>query len=139
MNRTELFKQFGMAVAMYAQKADLTDQEALQVKGLQKVWKVGEDVVAGERRQYNDKLYKCRQDHTTQADWTPDVYRAGWEVIDEAHAGTLEDPIPYSFGMALENGKYYSEDDILYLCSRDTGQAVYQKLSELTGIYVETV
>lgn len=139
MNSTELFKQFGIAVAMYAQKADLTDQEALLVKGLQKLWKPGEDVVVGDRRQYNDLLYKCRQAHTTQADWTPDVYRAGWEVIDETHAGTADDPIPYSTGMQLYNGMYYTEDGILYLCNRDTGQAVYNTLADLLGIYVEIV
>ncbi len=38
--------------------------------------------------------------------------------------------------MALENGKYYIEDGIVYYCNRDTGIAVYNKLSELVGIYV---
>lgn len=139
MNSTELFKQFGIAVAMYVQKADLTDQEALLVKGLQKMWKPGEAVVVGDRRQYNDLLYKCRQAHTTQADWTPDVYQAGWEVIDETHAGTADDPIPYSTGMQLYNGKYYTENGALYLCNRDSGQAVYNTLADLVGIYVEIV
>ena len=57
----------------------------------------------------------------------------------EAHAGTQDDPIPYSTGMQLYNGKYYTEDGSLYLCNRDTGQAVYNKLAELVGLYVEAV
>ena len=115
------------------------DQEALKVKALAKRWKVGEAVKVGDRRLYNDLLYKCRQAHTTQADWTPDVTPALWEVIDETHAGTADDPIPYSSGMQLYNGKYYTEDGILYLCNRDTGQAVYNTLADLVGLYVEVV
>ena len=30
-----------------------------------------------------EKLYKCVQGHTTQADWTPDKTLAMWAVIDE--------------------------------------------------------
>ena len=41
--------------------------------------------------------------------------------------------------MALESGKYYIQDYTIYLCTRDTGNPVYNALSELVGIYVETV
>lgn len=136
MTNTELMRQAGIALAMSAQKTTLTDQEALAVKNLQKEWKSGEKVEVGDRRQYKDLLYKCRQAHTTQDNWTPDVYQAGWEVIDETHAGTKEDPIPYSSGMQIYNGKYYTEDGILYLCNRDSGQAIYQRLADLVNIYV---
>lgn len=136
MTNTELMRQAGIALAMSAQKTTLTDQEALAVKNLQKAWKSGEKVEVGDRRQYKDLLYKCRQAHTTQDNWTPDVYQAGWEVIDVTHAGTKEDPIPYSSGMQIYNGKYYTEDGILYLCNRDSGQAIYQRLADLVNIYV---
>lgn len=138
-NNVEMMRQIGTVIALAMQKLELTDQEALQVKNLHKEWKVGESVEEGDRRQYDDLLYKCRQAHTTQADWTPDKTPALWEVIDEEHAGTQEDPIPYSTGMQLYNGKYYTEDGKLYLCNRDTGQAVYNKLAELVGLYVEAV
>lgn len=62
-----------------------------------------------------------------------------YEKIDEVHTGTAEDPIPYSGNMALENGKYYTQDGQTYKCTRDTGTAVYNALSELVGIYVEVV
>ncbi len=135
----ELFEQIGAAMAMSAQKTELTDAEALKVKNLQKVWKPGETVAIGDRRFYEDKLYKCRQAHTTQADWTPDVYQAGWEVIDEVHAGTTDDPIPYGVGMTVEKDKYYTEDGVLYLCIRDSGQPLYNSLSDLIGNYVNAV
>ena len=57
--------------------------------------------------------------------------------IDEQHDGTKYDPIPYDGNMALESGKYYIQDDVVYLCNRDTGQPVYNALSELVSIYVE--
>lgn len=136
MDNFDLLRQIGAGAALVSQKATLTDSEALAVKNLQKEWKSGEKVEVGDRRQYKDLLYKCRQAHTTQADWTPDKYQAGWEVIDETHAGTREDPIPYTSGMQIYNGKYYTEDGILYLCNRDSGQAIYNRLADLVNIYV---
>lgn len=59
--------------------------------------------------------------------------------VDEAHAGTLADPIPYDGNMALKAGLYYTQDGEVYLCNRDTGSAVYNALSELVGLYVEKV
>lgn len=40
---------------------------------------------------------------------------------------------------ALESGKYYSQGGVKYLCTRDTGIAVYQPLADLVGVYVEEV
>lgn len=60
-----------------------------------------------------------------------------YEEISESHAGTMEDPIPYNNNMELVEGKYYSQDGVTYLCTHSTGQAVYNPLSELVGIYVE--
>ena len=57
--------------------------------------------------------------------------------VDEAHVGTLADPIPYEGNMALTAGLYYTQDGVTYLCTRDTGIAVYNALSELVGLYVE--
>ena len=61
------------------------------------------------------------------------------ERIDETHDGTKYDPIPYSGSMALENGKYYTQDGVTYLCNRNTGSPVYHPLSALVGLYVEAV
>lgn len=61
------------------------------------------------------------------------------QAPDGAHAGTADDPIPYEGNMALENGKYYSQDGVVYRCTRDTGNPVFHALSELVGLYVEVV
>lgn len=39
--------------------------------------------------------------------------------------------------MALENGKYYTQNGVVYLCNRDTVNPVYNALADLVGVYVE--
>ena len=115
----------------------LDDATALTVKSLYPDWEVGKAYSAGERFVYDDMLYKVITAHTSQADWTPDVTESLYTVINETHAGTPEDPIPYSGNMVLENGKYYTQDGVTYLCTRDTVNPVYNTLAELVGQYVE--
>ena len=57
------------------------DSTALIGMELYPVWAVGIAVEVGDRYQYNGKLYKCVQAHTTQADWTPDVTPALWVIV----------------------------------------------------------
>ena len=116
----------------------LSDEESLKCVTLYEKWSGnGVEYPQGKKVRHNGKLYKVKQAHTSQADRSPDIAVSLFDLINETNAGTKADPIPYSAGMALENGKYYSESDIVYYCNRDTGIAVYNKLSELVGIYVE--
>lgn len=107
-----------------AQKAadsqEITNTEINQCKPLIKIWEVGETVQPGICRTYQDKVYRVRQKHTTQADWTPDKTPALWAVIDVEHVGTKDDPIPASRGMDYIYGKYYldPEDGKIYICER---------------------
>lgn len=57
--------------------------------------------------------------------------------ICETHDGTIDDPILYSGNMALESGKYYLQEYVIYRCTRDTINPVYNALADLVGIYVE--
>lgn len=59
--------------------------------------------------------------------------------VDEAHAGTLADPIPYGGNMALTAGLYYIQNGVTYLCNRNTINPVYNVLVDLVGVYVEAV
>ena len=59
------------------------------------------------------------------------------EVV--AEEGTLENPIAYEVGVTpLEEGKYYIENDVVYLCNRSEA-VVYHNLSALIGLYVTVV
>ena len=49
------------------------DETALQSIALFPKWNNDMDVLAGERYQYNGRLYRCIQSHHTQFDWTPDI------------------------------------------------------------------
>ena len=117
----------------------LHDADALDAVVLHPVWKAGIAYSAGYKAQHNGRLWRCRQAHTSQEEWEPENVPALWEEICETHDGSLYDPIPYEGSMALENGKYYSQDGVTYLCNRDTVNPVYNPLRELVGIYVEVI
>ena len=118
------------------------DSTALRMREFYPEWKdlIGTTVdKAGFKFTHGGELYKTiPEQHTFQADWVPgEGTESLYTRIDESHAGTLADPIPYSGNMALEAGKYYSQSGAVYLCTRDTGNPVYSDLAELVGIYVE--
>ena len=124
----------------------LPDVDGLKAKSLYPRWEVlvkkgSVTAEAGYRFTYNGDLYKCtRKNPTFQSDWVPGNGTAALYVrIDEAHAGTLADPIPYDGNMELKAGLYYIQSGVTYLCNRNTGQPVYNPLAELAGLYVETV
>lgn len=115
------------------------DQTALRMTEFYPTWAVGVSYAVGYRLQHNGKLYRVRTAHTSQADWSPDVAVTLFVRIDEEHDGSKYDPIPYDGNMALVSGLYYTQDGVLYRCTRDTGTPVYHALRDLVGLYVEEV
>ena len=115
------------------------DATAVRMTAFYPEWEKNKQYTVGYKVQYLGKLYKVIQAHTSQETWTPDITASLYTRIDEVHDGTKYDPIPYEGNMTLYNGKYYSQDGVTYLCNRDTGNPVYNKLSELVGIYVEVI
>ena len=118
----------------------LTDKEALSVKEFYPHWEdfIGKTLEVGFIVFYNDNLYRSRQTHTAQSDWYPSLNTASlYEIIEVEHEGTEADPIPYAVPMEIFKGKYYTESDQLYLCTRDSGTALSHPLSTLVGLYVE--
>ena len=114
------------------------DNTALRMREFYPEWAAGVDYTAGYKVQHGGKLWRCLQAHTSQAGWEPSINTASlWEEICETHDGTKADPIPYDGNMALTAGLYYIQADVIYLCTRDTGNPVYSELSELLGLYVE--
>lgn len=116
----------------------LTASEALRVKNRHPIWKVGIDVVKGHRYQYGEDLWEVLQGHKTQENWKPSLETASlWKRVDEEHAGTKGDPIPYAPPMEIFKDKYYTQSKVLYKCIRDSGQPLSHNLSDLVGNYVE--
>lgn len=61
--------------------ASLDDSDALDAVELFPVWQTDTAYTVGIRVRYGDKLYKCVQAHTSQADWTPDNTPALWTEV----------------------------------------------------------
>lgn len=131
-------------VVAQIQAQSLTDAQAIAVKAIYPQWAevIRQTVKQGFKFLYGDALYKVIQPDglIIQEQYIPgEGTESLYAVINETNAGTQEDPIPYAGNMALENGKYYSQDGVIYLCNRDTEIPVYQALKDLVGLYVETV
>lgn len=135
-------RAYRAAIEAGSNAVERSDLDALAVKDIYPAWEslIGQTVnKAGFKFTYGGKLYKTiPETHTFAAEWVPGVGTESlYTVIDEGHAGTKEDPIPYDGNMELTEGLYYSQDGIVYLCTRNTEQPVYHALSELVGLYVE--
>lgn len=123
----------------------LTDAQALTCKLIYRQWAdlIGTTATPGQRFLYGETLYKARDDaeeHTFSRGWEPGVTTAAlYTAIDEAHSGTIDDPIPWVQPMELYAGKYYTEGGKLYECWRDSGQPLAYSLSALVGTYVTEV
>lgn len=136
------------ALRPYIEQASesLPDSDAAKAVELFPAWAYPVSYVVGDRVSDDDKLYKCQQAHTSQEGWKPSATPALWVVIDVAHAGTQDAPIPASRGMEYTYGLYYldSEDGKTYKCER-TGEAAGGKIvlqylpHELVGNYFTEV
>lgn len=128
-----------MLIKQQINSITVDDATAVRMTAFYPEWEKDKQYTDGYKVQYLGKLYKVVQAHTSQETWTPDITASLYTRIDEVHDGTKYDPIPYEGNMTLYNGKYYIEGGVTYLCNRDTGNPVYNKLSELVGIYVEVI
>lgn len=121
---------------------EVDDSTALRMKSKYPKWEeiIGKAVSVGFKFTYKDVLYKVISAHTAMEAWKPDEGTESlYARIDETHAGTLEDPIPYNGNMALVGGLYYIQDYHIYKCFRDTINPVYNPLEDLVGLYVELI
>ena len=126
-----------MLIPQQINTLSVDDNTALRMLPFYPEWAAGTTYTVGYKVKRNGKLWRVVQAHTSQAGWEPENAASLWEQINETHAGTIDDPIPYSGNMALTAGLYYMQDWVVYLCTRDTGNPVYHALSELVGLYVE--
>lgn len=135
-------------VVAKTQAQALSDEDALSAKVLYDEWV---DLVAqsytaekigfkfAHTKDGVTELYKTMQPNFTfQGQWEPGAVgtESLYSHIDEAHAGTKEDPIPYKKNMEIFNGKYYTYNEVLYLCTRDSIIPLQHGLDELVNVYV---
>lgn len=128
----KLSGQMQTAARLYVRKAtDISDDDALQMPDLFTTWKealdAGEQLEANTVLNLDGQLYRVVQPVTPQEHQPPngEGMTAIYRPIDQTHAGTLEDPIPWVYGMDSEQGKYYSYNGKVYLCNLTMPGCVY--------------
>lgn len=129
-------------IARKINRIGLTDNEALSVKEMYPKWedKIGSTIEAGFITLYGGNLWKSRQTHTALEVYPPSVATSAlYEVVVYQHEGTMEDPIPYTPPMEIYEGKYYTQYDVLYRCTRSSETALSHNLYDLRGHYVELI
>ena len=142
MTYTERALQLRPIMEQAAQSLD--DAVALNAVELFPQWKElvkkGVEVEKDFRFQHDGKLYRTEQPkYTFVEQYVPGEVgtESLFSKVDEAHAGTREDPIPYEKNMEIYEGLYYTQNNVLYQCIRSSGQPLYHDLSVLIGSYVE--
>lgn len=139
MNKNDIFEVLIKMAVKQARKIT-DDQEALELKMLYKQWEkqIGRELTVGEYVQHGDRLYRVLTTHIAQENWEPGVgTESMFVVIDKVHAGTIDDSIPWNANMECEEGKYYSEDGVIYLCIRTSGIALQCKIVDVLGNYFQ--
>ena len=133
-NNAKLSGQLSAAAKLYVQAAtDVPDETALEMPDLFKTWEevleAGKTVAENSIINDGGTLYRgvaeggvLPQEHQPpHGEGMLAVYRP----IDTAHTGTLEDPIPWVYGMDCTEGLYYSYNATVYLCKANMTPCVW--------------
>lgn len=109
-------------------------------------------VYNGKYYSYTGKLYLCIRDSGVPLYAEPgsllgNYFNEVGSISDEPEEdveepakepdGTKENPYPYDQAKAVTNGKYYIYNDVIYLCIRDSGNALYAEPGSLLGNYFQ--
>lgn len=99
----------------------LPDEDALEAVELFPSWEADTEYTTDERVSYADKLYRCVQSHTSQADWTPDVTPALWtEVAKPGEIPVWKQPTGAQDAyMKGDKVHYPTADDPVYISTVD--------------------
>lgn len=122
-----------------------TDEEALGNKEWFPVWgdenaPMGMEVEKGFMFRHKNEgeaeytLYKVLQPHTLSAEWVPGQGTESLYAKVSLHKGTKEDPIPYGQGMLIEEGKYYTQDGVLYVGLQTTPNGYPYDLKDMPTV-----
>lgn len=106
---------------IYKAATSLPDEDALEAVELFPVWQTDTAYTVGIRVRYGDKLYRCEQAHTSQADWTPDKTPALWtEVAKPGEIPVWKQPTGAQDAyMTGDKVHYPTKDDAVYESTMD--------------------
>lgn len=113
----------------------MTNDQILQCVSVLPEWKsfIGGKMEAHQRFQFNKEAWESRQEVSVVLEGQEPGISTGalYQRIESSHAGTQEDPIPYSPLMTVYKDKYYIQNEMLYLCLEDSGQPLYADCENL--------
>lgn len=72
-----------IAFVTLAESGQIDDTTATENVAQFSHWAYPANYIVGNIRQYNGKLYRCIQDHTSQSDWAPDAAVSLWTKIGD--------------------------------------------------------
>lgn len=123
---------FIRAMAMTA--TTLSDQEALSMPDILPTWQEfldsGREIPSGVCLMHDGQCYRQAQSTPVK----PEAHRppgspgmsAVYRPVASGHAGTLDDPIPWVYEMDCKEGKYYSHNGKIYLCTGNMSPCVWE-------------
>lgn len=92
-------------------------------------WVEGAAYTVGDILKSNGLFYEVIAAHTSNAAYPVETTFGYYRIIELAHTGALDDPIPYpeAAGIVVNvvNGKYYSYKGAVYLAKADMPNCVY--------------
>lgn len=99
----------------------LDDSDALEAVELFPMWMVDTEYTVGNRVRYGEKLYRCEQAHTSQADWKPPSVPALWtEVAKPGEIPVWKQPTGAQDAyMTGDKVHYPAKDDPVYVSTVD--------------------
>ena len=140
MNRLQMAEQFRKALQMFA--ASLTEEQAMEVATMYDAWQEGKSYTTGEYLTYglnsvgDPQLYKTVQEHTSQADWTPDKTPSLYTAIGLNDAGYPVWSQPTGAHDAYNTGDIVDYNGTLYESTMDGN--VYSPIAYPAGWKVVT-
>lgn len=106
---------------------DMDDGDVARYALAWPAWTAGERYVQGQVVTHHGVLYRVQQDVDALEHQPPDAVGmlAIYRPVVIGNAGTLDDPIPFIYGMHVSNGLYYSYEDVVYLAMTDMPACVW--------------
>lgn len=130
-------------------RGDITDEQETELIALAREHATPENNYAGIQSQVDYMMELLAETIGTVTGLKQDVEaikkaleEGGTDIPEpepEEPDGTKEHPIPATNNIQYYEGKYYTYNDVLYLCNRDTEQAVWHTPDQLVGIYFQIV
>jgi len=118
MDKRQAMSQIRRALQMFG--ATLSDEQAMEVATIFDTWVVGKAYKTGDFLTYGEnsvgdpQLYKVVLDHTSQADWTPDITPSLYDAIGLDDGGYPVWSQPTGAHDAYNTGDIVNYNGVLY-------------------------